>query len=111
MRVLVALSVTAALVGAHAAYAEPVTLLCRASFEGRPTYVRVVRVDFGVRTVDGIPAQFDQDTIKWRATDKHGTWVSTLNRLAGTLQTWPDTGISASPPPLFSCEKAPPPKF
>jgi hypothetical protein len=103
------------LLSCASASAETVRLLCRASTNGRPSLVRVVQIDFDAKKVDGVPAQIGSAEIKWNTRDEYaGTQsinVHTLNRLAGTLQTWPESGVLPSIPPLFTCERAPAPKF
>lgn len=99
------------LTSAAASNAETVKLLCKAPVEGRPTLVRVLTIDFDKKQVDGIAAAFTADEIKWTTPDNYGGSNHVVNRLAGTYQTWPASGMSPSLPPLFSCEKAAAPKF
>jgi hypothetical protein len=93
------------------AQAESFKLVCKATVDGKPSFVAVLAIDTDRRTVNGYSATFTPDEIKWHTRDSYGGSVHTLNRLAGTYQSWPESGVSPSIPPLFSCEKAAAPRF
>lgn len=91
-------------------------LLCKATVNGQ-LYTQNIEINYLGKTVNGLPAIITENMIKWSSTDydqyRRGNVLTRheVNRLAGIYRYWADGTIYASPPPSYSCDKAPLPKF
>lgn len=80
-------------------------------------FTKNLEIDYQAKKVDGLPAVITDTMITWNSREfdqyrranvviKHE-----LNRLAGNYRSWTDGAAYSAPPPSYSCEKAPQPKF
>jgi hypothetical protein len=95
----------------------PFTLLCKANVQGQ-LFTRNLVVDYGRKTVNGVPASITDTMITWSSKEEVDSLRRQgvvnrheLNRLSGTYRFGQEGAVYASPLPSYNCEKAPPPKF
>jgi hypothetical protein len=102
--------------GMPIAQADSIRLLCLATVQGQQLAKNFL-IDYGKRTVDGIPAQITETAIKWTVAgveyQRAVYYDHHLDRLAGTyrIDSRGGIGIPVGPPTTFKCEKAPAPRF
>ena len=102
--------------GSQDAQRMPFTLLCKATVSNQ-LFAKNLEIDYQAKKVDGLHAVITDTMITWSSRDydqyRQANVVTRheLNRLAGNYRSWTEGAIYSAPPPSYSCEKAPQPKF